>query len=564
MNNRKGFRNSVVFKSLSLIIIITTIVLTASAVFNYFFVSTYEKEILTQYEDLFDLYADNCDTLLNNLNSELINLSSTDIGDTSYVDFCRKESEVSYRIAKSSLFNKISNMSVDSDKRAMLFIYVPERGDWIRSTYSTAGEFQRREILDQDIRKYVEAQEIQSNSYQWNILESDGEIYIINSFRNLNGYAGAVIRCDTLAGNLLREDQDVPVWIEIIDNKGNVFSITQDDMEKGSYYKEFEPDVELINAKIRIRLQENAAASKKLFITISILTSLAGVLLLAFNVYYQRENVLRPLLRLKDAMLQLSAGDFSVRLAKKDARSDELGLLYSTFNDMVGQIRDLKISVYESEIENQRIQTNYLKIQTQPHFYVNILNLIYGLAQIKDYPGIQKLVMKTGSYFRYLMGNKGTLVQLREELLCVENYFEIQKIRYNDILSYHLEINDGIEDEMIPPMILQTFTENSIKHNISLVPELVVFVSAEATGNMLRFTISDNGTGIPESVIENLENRQISETGEHIGIANVCARLRLLYGTPNIENGVWISIENPETGGSVVQIQLPKIGVSST
>lgn len=65
------------------------------------------------------------------------------------------------------------------------------------------------------------------------------------------------------------------------------------------------------------------------------------------------------------------------------------------------QISRLKVEVYEKELEKQKIQSDFLRVQIQPHFYANILNLIYGLAQVKDYGAIQKLSSNTAGYFRY-------------------------------------------------------------------------------------------------------------------------------------------------------------------
>ena len=88
----------------------------------------------------------------------------------------------------------------------------------------------------------------------------------------------------------------------------------------------------------------------------------------------QTRDVFEPLERLRAAMENYSGGDMDTRLPVVHDNS-QIANLYRTFNNMADQIAHLKIQVYETELERQRINSNYLRIQIQPHFYTNILNL---------------------------------------------------------------------------------------------------------------------------------------------------------------------------------------------
>lgn len=200
------------------------------------------------------------------------------------------------------------------------------------------------------------------------------------------------------------------------------------------------------------------------------------------------------------------------------------------------------------------MKSNYLRIQIQPHFYTNILNLIYGMAQLRDYQSIQKLSMTTGKYFRYLLGEKGSLVKLKEEIDCVCNYFEIQKIRYGDNLEFYMNVEEDMREQMIMPLILQTFVGNSIKHNVNLVDILKVKVDIRKQEEKIHIVINDNGVGFPDAVLDRINRGEnISEDGEHIGICNVKERLKLLYSDKGC---VHIS---SRPGESVVTVILPVI-----
>ena len=225
---------------------------------------------------------------------------------------------------------------------------------------------------------------------------------------------------------------------------------------------------------------------------------LMGVMMLAIAsilmaIGLQGKTVFAPLEQLRRAMEQYSTGDLDVRLPERENVS-QIGQLYQTFNHMADQIQILRIDVYEKELERQRARSRFLQVQIQPHFYTNILNLIHGMAQIQDFEEIQKLCRVSAAYFRYLMGQKGTFVPLKEELRCLISYVEIQHCRYKDMLEIQVNVEPEMEDEMILPLVIQTFVGNSVKHNIMLVPHLEIELTVKREGEHdLLILIEDNG-----------------------------------------------------------------------
>ena len=235
----------------------------------------------------------------------------------------------------------------------------------------------------------------------------------------------------------------------------------------------------------------------------------------------QGKTVFAPLEQLRRAMEQYSTGDLDVRLPERENVS-QIGQLYQTFNHMADQIQILRIDVYEKELERQRARSRFLQVQIQPHFYTNILNLIHGMAQIQDFEEIQKLCRVSAAYFRYLMGQKGTFVPLKEELRCLTSYIEIQHCRYKDMLEIQVNVEPEMEDEMILPLVIQTFVGNSVKHNIMLVPHLEIELTVKREGEHdLLILIEDNGLGFKKEILDKINrNESIEEEGEHIGIQN--------------------------------------------
>lgn len=95
-----------------------------------------------------------------------------------------------------------------------------------------------------------------------------------------------------------------------------------------------------------------------------------------------------------------------------------------------------------------------------------------------------------------------------------------------------MEIQEGLEEQLVLPMIVQTFFANSVKHNIMRVPLLKVKVSVRSVEKEgLKITIMDNGVGFDPEILKRIENGEsIEENGEHIGIQNVRERIREFYG----------------------------------
>lgn len=211
-------------------------------------------------------------------------------------------------------------------------------------------------------------------------------------------------------------EQGVICKTELLDsNKKTVFSFENEQSELGDENSTFQVSMECLKYDIQFSMVQKYASTDRIYMkTLFWATATVGILLLIGNIIFQIHYVLGPLNTLKRAMVKFSQGRFDIRLPVEH-KSEEIHTLFQTFNDMIIQISSLKIQVYESKLEQERIQSNYLRVQIQPHFYTNILTLIYGLAQMKDYAAIQKLAMTTGRYFRYLLGEKGTFVKRRKK-----------------------------------------------------------------------------------------------------------------------------------------------------
>lgn len=262
--------------------------------------------------------------------------------------------------------------------------------------------------------------------------------------------------------------------------------------------------------------------------------------------------MLRPLERLKHAMSELEQDNLDYRLSL-DEKSEEFVSIGSGFNQMAEQIKNLKIEAYEHEIDKLRIENTNLRLQVSPHLLLNCLNMIYSLAKIKNYQGIEKMTIKLSNYFHYILYNQKEFSKIIDELNFVTSYMEIQKIRFPGAFSFIYDVDESLFDLEIPTMLIQNFVENAIKYALNVETEIDIIVIIKEIENMLIISIVDTGNGMDEDTLKKLKDGESFEDirGKHIGIWNCMKRLHMYYGDKAVLNinskigegtQVWISI----------------------
>ena len=165
-----------------------------------------------------------------------------------------------------------------------------------------------------------------------------------------------------------------------------------------------------------------------------------------------------------------------------------------------------------------------LTSQINPHFLFNTLNTVSSLIRF-DPDMARGVVLKLSNILRRLLRKHETFVPLREELEFIDDYLDIEVIRFGrDKLQIFKEIDEETLETFVPSMLLQPMVENSIKHGLA--PRLEggqIHLRTRQSNGRLLIEIEDNGMGIsPE--------RLAAVYGGGIGISNVHERLRLLYG----------------------------------
>ena len=236
----------------------------------------------------------------------------------------------------------------------------------------------------------------------------------------------------------------------------------------------------------------------------------------------------KPISKIARRMDQISEGELDV-VIKENFHMLELTQLISAFNHMVERIKQLKIEKYEVKLEAQKATMQYLQLQIKPHFYANMLNIIYALAERKEYETIQRISTAIVNYSRYMFREASDLVELGRELDHVQNYMEIQDIRSMKRIVFNMDIESGKMMSLVPPFIIQSFVENSVKHafHSQKLCCINVKVYKDEKEDILWIIVSDNGLGYSDKIL-NSDWDDKSKDG-HIGLYNIYQRIRLIY-----------------------------------
>ena len=279
-----------------------------------------------------------------------------------------------------------------------------------------------------------------------------------------------------------------------------------------------------------------------IFLT-TVICILSGILMIVIIT----DHMTRPLKVLNNSMEAMEAADFSVRVDVKN--HDELGKLGIQFNQMAESIETLIDQVYQMEILQKQAEIELLKMQINPHFLYNTLDIINWMART----GMQEEIVEVTTALAQLLRaaiKQGDFVAVEEELTSIRNYLHIQKHRFGDKITVEYKVDDFVMHYIIPSFILQPLVENAIIHGLEpKITEGRLKITIIVRGDALYCSVYDDGVGMSQEQV-----KQIYEMGHgkdcrnHIGVRNVLQRLKNYYNGQAVfyihsEQGLWTEVE---------------------
>lgn len=299
-------------------------------------------------------------------------------------------------------------------------------------------------------------------------------------------------------------------------------------------------------------LQQPKNYTSAVMYTIRSVSMIMGALclLLCFWCAWQLSRHLsEPVQKLDAAMRQVEKGDYSVKL--ESSYEDELGRLTANFNRMTKEYRENLERSVQRERELNETRLSMLQAQLNPHFLYNTLDCIKWMGVTNGVPQVAGMATDLAALLRAgISGEK--LITLEQELDLIRRYLEIQEIRFADSFTCEIEVDEKFQHCVMPKLILQPIVENAILHGVADVEYGYIKISArEESGDMI-LSVSDNGRGISEEMLELLNSPGRQIPGEHLGLNNVDKIIRLYYG-----ERYGISVFSAPGEGSRVELRLP-------
>lgn len=475
--------------------------------------------------------------------------------------------------ANENLHKRFSELQRNYGQEYNFFVYLKKQSFFLNCAPISIPYTDYRELKNQIMSNVEQDNNMYEKVYsKWMPVRVNGNYYIANIVPYRDSYIISMVSADRLIAPLRQMNLGENGFVSLVSENGQ--RVTSPVSNSGKTLDK-NPDRsflanliqtrtavnrEFTNASFYVKLVIQFGAFEKIIIAQLLIVLLAVIIAcnLSFIMLYFKKKVLAPI-KTFSYNLTFWTGD-GEPLDIESSKIIELEKANTQFRDLVNQIKKFKIDLYERELEKQRIQLDYMKLQIKPHFFLNCLTNIYSMAQMHMYKEIESMAMSTSKYFRYIFQNGEDFVRLEDEIDHVRIYLDIQKHRYRNALAYRIEQEENTKQAEIPPLVIQTFIENAVKYAVSRVSEthiaLTVHRQMEAGEEATVVRISDTGPGFPPEILEKLQTGQPLDqsAGTHIGIINTLQRLESLY-----HKKARVHFSNKESGGACVILYLPAL-----
>ena len=267
-------------------------------------------------------------------------------------------------------------------------------------------------------------------------------------------------------------------------------------------------------------------------------------------------SITRPFKELSQVTDEIAKGNLSVRANVNTGV--EATALSNSMNTMIDKINELLEQVTTEQIRLRKAEFELLQAQINPHFLYNTLDAIIWLAEAGEQKRVVGMVRNLSDFFRTSLNQGKDINSIKEEMLHVKSYLEIQHVRYQDILSYDIEVPEALYIYSIPKITIQPLVENALYHGIKNKRGMGhIRIRGQAGEKDFTITVTDDGIGIDETRLRQVQSgiqNKVLTGKDFYGLYNVCERIRLNFGE---EYGIFI--ESVYGEGTSVRVILPYV-----
>ncbi|MDL2232567.1 histidine kinase [Ruminococcaceae bacterium OttesenSCG-928-L11] len=548
------------------IVIPVTLALAAILVFLSWGVQENRRLANRYIQDTAQLYVDQINKTLYQISNEMIVLLRTD-KDIAAIPTELGPRDGTYYQMINNIKEQNNILKIRYDEIRSFFVYGQEADLYIDTEGTSFRESAKSEF--NTLLTGILLEEVARNTIvpHWQLLETSTDHYIVGWYAKDKKAIGCIMRVEDIWLKLeaATESYQAIPFMELEDGR-----ILMSERSKGIYGEDF-----LTNSRYRgqiyhyqignlgqlqLYILPDGGIMENLLNMQMVLALFVFVLLMICGVvvYFYNRQIMEPMKRFVAGLNEL---DEEQMLHDNGANSLlELEAASDKFKELLRKIQSLKIAIYEEELLKQKTELEFAQGQIKPHFFLNCLSLIHGIADTVGQKQILHITEVLSNYMRYIFRDSGGKRLLSEELEHVRLFLTIQKLRYGEESFSFVEfLDEAVEQALIPSLLLQTLVENAFVHALTM--DHAVEISLYATtehyddGQYLYISISDTGKGFTKEVLQALEEDTaiVYDGRTHVGLQNARRRLQLLYG-----KRASIAFSNMDEGfGAVVEVRIP-------
>ncbi|SCX97958.1 sensor histidine kinase [Butyrivibrio sp. INlla14] len=360
-----------------------------------------------------------------------------------------------------------------------------------------------------------------------------------------------------IVGNVTWEDSNLPTLLQdarkVVDGLKD-YTDTHDNQKRLASAEKYLNNLETYTDRIKENLEYGNKYEANITIWENDVQIVTGLLQETINEYIYYEN--RQLQVTQSRNRELFMKTLEISLVIFAAILTAIALISFWMPNWI--TKPIEDQVKEEQKQLRKAEFELLQAQINPHFLYNTLDAIVWSAEAGNQKQVVSMVGSLSEFFRASLNKGKEIVTIREELQHVTSYLEIQQVRYQDILTYEINVAKDIYDYCIPKITIQPIVENALYHGIkNRRGGGKITITGVENKDELTIQVHDDGAGMDEERLKEVREGIIKNNPDKTaiyGLYNVNERIRLNFGD---EYG--ITVDSKLGKGTDVVIHLPKI-----
>ena len=283
-----------------------------------------------------------------------------------------------------------------------------------------------------------------------------------------------------------------------------------------------------------------------------LLAALIVIAVAALSATLITRSLTTPLTSISRALTRIRNGETELRLT--GLKSDEIGALGRTINDMLDRIQELIAQVYRAKLLLKQAEYKALQAQVNPHFLYNSLDTMGSIAAAQRCEPVSILCQALSNIFRYSIDMQDPMSTVGSEIVHLKNYMYVMNVRTHNAVVLDIAVDRSLLSEKVPRLSLQPIVENALQHGFRDTRGVNrVAIRGRREAGQVILDVADNGCGMnAEEVTRLLEGGGALERSSSIGLGNIHSRIRLLFG-----DSYGVRVSSVAGQGSTISLTVP-------